>query len=100
MSVAYIIPHFSHIVKGKRQKKKSVLYSTLPISILILLAFHLSVDVAICLLFGSGIALIVQLFTSAQADLLYKPIFNAATHTMIFPAADFGFEPEPSSSDI
>ena len=38
--------------------------------------------------------------TSAQADLLYKPIFNAATHTMIFPAADFGFEPEPSSSDI
>jgi hypothetical protein len=38
--------------------------------------------------------------TSAQADLLYKPIFNAATHTMIFPAADFEFEPEPSSSDI
>ena len=38
--------------------------------------------------------------TSAQADLLYKPVFNAATHTMIFPAADFGFEPEPSSSDI
>ena len=38
--------------------------------------------------------------TSAQADLLYKPIFNAATHTMIFPAANFGEEPTPSSSEI
>ena len=40
--------------------------------------------------------------TSAQADTLYKPIFNANTHTMIFPAANFADEPEPgpSSSEI
>ena len=40
--------------------------------------------------------------TSAQADTLYKPIFNANTHTMIFPAANFNDDPEPgpSSSEI
>ena len=38
--------------------------------------------------------------TAAQAELLYKPIFNAATHTMIYPAANFNDEPTPSSSEI
>ena len=36
--------------------------------------------------------------TSSQADLLYKPIFNAATHTMIFPAADFSVQPSANNN--
>ena len=39
------------------------------LSVLILLAFHLSVDVTVGLLFGGGIALIIQLFTAAKSHL-------------------------------
>ena len=63
------------------------------------IAYDTQVNQIIATAIASALAAYI---TSAQADTLYKPIFNANTHTMIFPAANFNDDPEPgpSSSEI